>query len=92
MTRPATFPDRCYWIKDENGTEVLVPMCYGSAHLGSEGCTCTKPQSEIEKVREELDRATQKIERLQNYVADLKADNADFRAMIKAMRKREAQP
>lgn len=40
--------DRCYWLKNEDGEEILIPMCYGSAAGGEAGCTCRVPESRIE--------------------------------------------
>ena len=39
---------RCYWIKDEDGDEILIPMCCGAAVYGSHACTCGFPESRIE--------------------------------------------
>ncbi len=41
-------PDRCYWVRDDDGDEVLIPMCHGSAIFGPASCTCRVPESRIE--------------------------------------------
>jgi hypothetical protein len=62
-------------VKDEQGDEILIPMCHGSAVHGSFACTCTVPDSRIEAaergrreaelyVEKLLDRAHERAERL----------------------------
>lgn len=40
----------CHWVKDEDGEEVLIPMCMGALHDPS-GCTCRPEAMEAERVR-----------------------------------------
>lgn len=56
-------PDRCYWLKD-GGDEILIPMCYGSAHDGPYACTCTVPESRIEAAERGRAEAERQVMRL----------------------------
>lgn len=54
-------PDRCYWIKDEDGDEILIPMCHGSAVYGPYACTCTVPESRLEAAERRRDAAEEYV-------------------------------
>lgn len=41
-------PDRCHWVRDSDGLEVLIPICWGSV-LDPEGCTCEVEGSRLER-------------------------------------------
>ena len=57
-------PDRCYWIKGEDGDEVLIPMCCGTAVNGPLGCTCNVPESRIEAAERGRAEAERQVLRL----------------------------
>ncbi|MBL3598128.1 hypothetical protein JMM63_21725 [Rhodovulum sulfidophilum] len=44
----ASTPTRCYWLREEDGIEILIPMCIGAAIGGPAECTCNVPESRIE--------------------------------------------
>ncbi|MBL3576277.1 hypothetical protein JMK10_06320 [Rhodovulum sulfidophilum] len=44
----ASTSTRCYWIRDQDGAEILIPMCWGAAIGGPAECTCNVPESRIE--------------------------------------------
>lgn len=81
--------DRCYWVRDSNGDEVLIPMCIGAAHHPS-GCTCDAPKSKIERAEARTEAALQYAERLRQKlraaserVADLEANNRNLRTRLR---------
>ncbi|PTW37210.1 hypothetical protein C8N38_1324 [Rhodovulum kholense] len=41
-------PIRCHWLRDEDGLEILIPMCCGAAIGGPAECTRNVPESRIE--------------------------------------------
>lgn len=53
----------CHWIRDGDGTEVLIPECYGGAHDPKE-CTCEVRGSELDQAREALRKAEERIARM----------------------------
>lgn len=53
----------CHWVKCEDGTLALIPMCYGGAHDPKE-CTCEYRGSKLERAQEALHEAEATIERL----------------------------
>lgn len=55
--------DRCYWVRDPDGYEVLIPMCMGAA-IHPSGCTCRAPKSAIERAEARADIARAKVIRL----------------------------
>lgn len=57
-------PDRCYWIKDKDGDEILIPMCQGCAIGGPLGCTCSVPESRIEAADRGRAEAERQVVRL----------------------------
>lgn len=57
-------PERCHWIRDADGTEVLIPMCIGCAVLGPKECTCDTPESAIEEAQRRRDEAERHVTRL----------------------------
>ncbi|MDB6178958.1 hypothetical protein PAF17_15815 [Paracoccus sp. Z330] len=57
-------PDRCHWLKDEDGEEILIPMCCGGAVYGSYACTCTVPESRIEAAERGRAEAERQVQRL----------------------------
>jgi hypothetical protein len=59
--------DRCYWIRDPDGTYTLIPMCIGAAQDPS-GCTCEQPQSRIERAEERVIIARSEVERLRQKI------------------------
>ncbi|NDK36948.1 hypothetical protein [Rhodovulum sulfidophilum] len=40
----ASTSTRCYWIRDQDGAEILIPMCWGAAIGGPAECTCNVPE------------------------------------------------
>ncbi|RBO54084.1 hypothetical protein DSD19_06380 [Rhodovulum sp. BSW8] len=44
----ASTPTSCYWLRDDDGAEILIPMCCGAAIGGPAECTCNVPESRIE--------------------------------------------
>lgn len=73
--------DRCYWVREPDGTETLIPMCVGAAHHPS-ACTCDAPQSRIERAeqraeiaRGEVDRLRQKLRTASDRANGLEAAN-----------------
>lgn len=56
-------PDRCYWTRDEDGLEVLIPRCWGSV-LDPAGCTCAVEGSALEKAERRRDIAEGEVLRL----------------------------
>lgn len=57
-------PARCYWTKDEDGDEILIPMCCGSAVYGPHACTCNVPESRIEAAERGRAEAERQVLRL----------------------------
>lgn len=53
----------CHWIKDDDGTPVMIPECYGGAHDPKE-CTCEVGGSQLDQALEALREAEDKIVRL----------------------------
>ncbi|MBK5923806.1 hypothetical protein CCR90_08435 [Rhodovulum sulfidophilum] len=39
---------RCHWVRTDDGLDILIPMCCGSAIGGPSECTCNVPESRIE--------------------------------------------
>jgi hypothetical protein len=83
--------DRCYWVREADGTETLIPMCIGAA-IHPSGCTCDAPQSRIERAvecadiaRREADRLRQKLRTASERASRLEAVNREL-----ARRLREA--
>jgi len=56
-------PDRCYWTRDEDGLEVLIPRCWGSV-LDPAGCSCEVEGSVLEKAERRRDIAEGEVLRL----------------------------
>lgn len=56
--------DRCHWVRDADGTEVMIPMCIGCAVLGPAQCTCNTPESAIEEAQRRRDEAERYVTRL----------------------------
>lgn len=53
----------CHWTKDGDGNPVMIPECYGGAN-DPEHCTCNITGSELDKLREALREAEERIERM----------------------------
>ncbi len=85
----------CHWTKDGDGNPVMIPECYGGAN-DPEHCTCNIAGSELDKLREELREAYERIERMrlathrqnERYLQVFNA-NRNLRARIAEL---EAQP
>lgn len=81
--------DRCYWVREPDGTEALIPMCIGAAHHPS-ACNCYAPQSRIERAEEraevarmEIDRLRQKLRASSDRVTALDAENRALRQKLR---------
>jgi hypothetical protein len=58
-----SWSERCFWVREPDGTETLIPMCIGSANHPSQ-CTCSMPQSRIERAEEQATVARGEVDRL----------------------------
>ncbi|MBL3564042.1 hypothetical protein JMM61_14445 [Rhodovulum sulfidophilum] len=60
----ASTSTRCYWIRDQDGAEILIPMCWGAAIGGPAECTCNVPESRIETAERGRAEAERQVLRL----------------------------
>ncbi|BAQ69386.1 hypothetical protein NHU_02232 [Rhodovulum sulfidophilum] len=60
----ASTSTRCYWIRDQDGAEILIPMCWGAAIVGPAECTCNVPESRIETAERGRAEAERQVLRL----------------------------
>lgn len=81
--------DRCYWVREPDGTESLIPMCIGGAHHPG-ACTCSAPQSRIERAEaraevaiREIDRLRQKLRAASDRVTQMQTENRDLRRRLR---------
>jgi hypothetical protein len=77
--------DRCHWVREPEGFEVLIPMCHGSAAYGSSGCTCTVPSSRIERAergRAEAERYVMKLREARDEMLDRQKTSRRFQAQL----------
>lgn len=57
-------PDRCYWLRTDDGEDILIPMCMGTAVNGPQLCTCDVPESQVEEAVRRRDEAERQVMRL----------------------------
>ena len=86
--------DQCYWTRDEDGYEMLIPRCYGGA-LHPSGCTCDVGGSVLELAERRRDIAEGEVLRLrekalrarENYEQSLRCQGR----LIKEIKRLEAE-
>lgn len=83
---------RCHWLRDDDGAEILIPMCMGAAVAGPEGYTCDVPLSRIERAEDarraaeaEIERLLEKAERRADHVAILVRQNGALRRRLREL-------
>jgi len=64
---------RCYWHRDANGEEVLIPGCYGVLN-GPDQCTCDHPMSRIEHAEDIIRQQHEHIERLRERLEEMRGE------------------
>ena len=57
-------PGRCYWSRQDDGEEIMVPMCIGCAVYGPYQCTCNVPESRLEQAERGRSIAESEVNRL----------------------------
>lgn len=74
-------PDRCYWVRGDDGLEILIPPCWGCVMDGPAACTCEIDGSSLERaerarfgaeqvvlrLRDKLDRTAERYEQALNH-------------------------
>lgn len=90
-------PDRCHWVREQDGTETLIPGCWGSVHNPA-NCTCEVAGSALERAERARQAAETEIERLReklssaaDRVRDLMTRNARLHAHLTEARERMAE-
>jgi peptidoglycan hydrolase CwlO-like protein len=61
-------PDRCHWVREQDGTETLIPGCWGSVHDPA-NCTCEVPGSALDRAERARQAAEAEVERLREKLA-----------------------
>lgn len=96
--RPVDGADRCHWVRDEDGFEVLIPRCWGSV-LDPAGCTCdvegsrleqaerarVSAEAEIMRLREKLERQADRYAASTRYQQRLWAELRRLRAEVESL-------
>lgn len=77
--RGVDHPDRCHWVRCEDGTEVLIPRCWDAVHDPA-ACTCNVDGSRLDRALRARDVAEQEVERLREKLQRAGVRHADFLA------------
>ncbi|WP_313348344.1 hypothetical protein [Paracoccus sp. (in: a-proteobacteria)] len=101
--RPVDGADRCHWIRDEAGFEVLIPHCWGCVLGGPAACTCEIEGSRLERadlarlvaeqevlrLRTKVDRGAERYEQLVNHQRRQYAEIRRLRAVVASLEQAE---
>lgn len=89
--------DRCHWVREQDGTETLIPGCWASVHDPA-NCTCEVPGSALERAKRARQAAETEVERLReklssaaDRVRELMTRNARLHANLIEARKELAE-
>jgi hypothetical protein len=90
-------PERCHWVREQDGTETLIPGCWGSVHDPA-NCTCEVPGSALERAERARQAAETEVERLREKlvsgaerVRELMTRNARLHAQLTEARKHQVE-
>lgn len=65
---PAYATDRCHWVKDDHGNEILIPMCWNRVNDPNDDCLCGEWTEEVARQIIKGLRSTVYRERQRNQV------------------------
>jgi hypothetical protein len=90
-------PERCHWVREQDGTETLIPGCWGSVHDPA-NCTCEVPGSALERAERARQAAETEVERLREKlvsgaerVRELMTRNSRLHAQLTEARKHQVE-
>lgn len=84
MTFGETPLEPCKWVRDPDGTETMIPGCYGTVISGPHACTCDIPGSRIERAQETIREMHAHLDRLRERLVILRGEHAENLAELRA--------